>query len=196
MAAVTSRMPSPELRRPRTVQVGAAFASAASAMVYFGVLAIYVSRRAEAREVGSEWFPDGVIELGPSGWIFWTLVLAAFTVQWAVQAIDNQDRPNAYVALGLTALFGAAVFNQLWFIINDTGFSLAGSESEFLFFVMIGTYVVFLIIAMAFLLLTTLRALLGQYSPRQNDGVAAAAMYWHTVSAMYWVTWIAIFVTK
>ena len=30
---------------------------------------------------------------------------------------------------------------------------------------------------MAFLVLTTLRALFGQYSPRQNDGVAAAAMY-------------------
>ena len=196
MAAVTSRLPAPDLRRPRTVMVGTAFAAAASAMVYFGILAVYVSRRAEARETGVEWFPDGVVELGPSGWIFWTFVLSAFTIQWAVQAINNRDRPNAYVALGITALFGAAVFNQLWFIINDTGFSLAGSESQFLFFVVIGTFVVFLIISMAFVLVTALRALLGQYSPRQNDGVAAAAMYWHTVSAMYWVTWLAIFVTK
>ena len=78
------------------------------------------------RDAG-EWFPEGVIELGPSGWIFWTLVLAAFTVQWAVQAIRN-DRPNAYIALALTGMFGAAVF-KVWFIINDTGFALAAPRS-------------------------------------------------------------------
>ena len=196
MAAVTTRLAAPELRRPRTVQVGALFACAASAMVYFGVLALYVSRRAEAREAGIEWFPEGVVELGPSGWIFWTFVLAAFTMQWAVVAIRDEDRPHAYIALAITMMFGASVFNQLWFIINDTGFVLANSEAELLFYVMIGTFITFLIIAMGFVLLTALRALFGQYSPRQNDGVSAAAMYWYTVSAMYWVTWIAVFVTK
>ena len=196
MATVTSRPPAPALRRPRTVMVGTLFASGASFMMFLALLGLYLSRRAEARDGGVEWFPEGVIELGPSGWIFWTLVLAAFTIQWAVQAIDNNDRPHAYVALAITGLFGAAVFNQLWFIINDTGFSLAGSESEFMFFVMIGTYITFLIVAVGFLFLMSMRALFGQYRPRQNDGVQAAAMFWHTVSAMYWVLWIAIFVTK
>jgi len=113
-----------------------------------------------------------------------------------VQAIRNDDRPNAYIALALTGMFGAAVFNQLWFIINDTGFALAGTRGQFLFFVMTGTYIVFLIGAVVFLALTTMRALFGQFGPSQDDGVAAAAMFWHAVSVMYWVTWIAIFVTK
>ena len=192
----TARLPAPALRRPRTVMVGTLFASAAAAMVYFGILAIYVARRAETRELGLEWFPEGVVELGPSGWIFWTLVLAAFTVQWAVQAIRNEDRANAFVALAITAMFGAAIFNQLWFIINDTGFALTGTEGQFMFFVVIGTYITFLIGAVLFLAVTTLRALFGQFGPRQDDGVAAAAMFWHTVSIMYWVIWIAVFVTK
>ena len=196
MATVTSRPPAPELRRPRTVMVGTLFASGASFMVFLGLLAIYLSRRAEARDAGVEWFPEGVVQRGPSGWIFWTLVLSAFTIQWAVQAIDNDDRPHAYVALAITGMFAAAVFNQLWFIINDTGFALASSEAEFMFFVLIGAYVIFLIAATVFVFLTALRALFGQYGPRQNDGVMAAAMFWHTVSSMYWVLWIAIFVTK
>jgi heme/copper-type cytochrome/quinol oxidase subunit 3 len=196
MATVTSRPPAPDLRRPRTVMVGTLFASGASYMVFLGLLALYLSRRAEARAAGVEWFPEGVVQLGPSGWIFWTFVLSAFTIQWAVQAINNDDRPHAYVALAITFLFGASVFNQLWFIINDTGFSLAGTEAEMLFFVMIGTFIAFLLAAMIFLFLTSVRALFGQYSPRQNDGVMASAMFWHTVSAMYWVLWIAIFVTK
>jgi len=192
----TARLPAPALRRPRTVMVGTLFASGAAAMIYFGLLALYIAARADARETGVEWFPEGVVELGPSGWIFWTFWMSVFTVQWAVQAIHNEDRPNAYVALGLTALFGAAVFNQLWFIINDTGFTLDGSQAEFLFFVMNGTFITFLILAMGFLFLTALRAMFGQYSPRQNDGVPAAAMFWHTVAIMYWITWIAVYVTK
>jgi len=196
MTATTTQLAAPAIRRPRTVLVGTMFAGGAALMTYFGVLAVYVSERAAARDAGEEWFPEGVIELGPSGWIFWTLVLAAFTVQWAVQAIRNDDRPNAYIALALTGMFGAAVFNQLWFIINDTGFALAGTQGQFLFFVMTGTYIVFLIGAVVFLALTTMRALFGQFGPSQDDGVAAAAMFWHAVSVMYWVTWIAIFVTK
>lgn len=168
MTATTTQLAAPAIRRPRTVLVGTMFASGAALMTYFGVLAVYVSERADARDAGEEWFPEGVIELGPSGWIFWTLVLAAFTVQWAVQAIRNDDRPNAYIALALTGMFGAAVFNQLWFIINDTGFALAGTQGQFLFFVMTGTYIVFLIGAVVFLALTTMRALFGQFGPSRT----------------------------
>jgi len=192
----TARLPAPTLRRPRTVLVGTLFASGVAAMIYFGLLALYVNARADARALGVEWFPEGVIELGPSGWVFWTFWMSVFTVQWAVQAIQNEDRPNAYVALALTGLFGAAVLNQMWFIINDTGFALDASDAQFMFFVVNGTFITFLVLAMAFLFLTALRAMFGQYSPRQNDGVPAAAMFWHTVAAMYWITWIAIYVTK
>ena len=107
MATATSRPLAPELRRPRTVMVGTLFASSASFMVFVGILALYLSRRAGARDAGIEWFPEGVIELGPSGWIFWTLVLASFTVQWAVQAIDNDDRPHAYMAPNITVMASA-----------------------------------------------------------------------------------------
>lgn len=196
MTAVSTNLPTAEARRPRTVLVGTMFAAGAAMMFYFGLLAIYVFRRAEARDAGTEWFPEGVVELGPSGWIFWTLILSVFTVQWAFQAIQNDDRPNAYVALALTGLFGAAVFNQMWFILNDTGFALAANEAQFLFFVMNGTFIFFLIAAVVFLAVTTLRALFGQYGGRQSDGIAAAAMFWNSVCVMYWITWIAIYVTK
>ena len=80
----TARLPAPALRRPRTVLVGTLFASASAAMVYFGILAIYVSRRAEARELGIEWFPEGVVELGPSGWIFWTLIMSSLPLSMLI----------------------------------------------------------------------------------------------------------------
>jgi len=196
MTATATGLPSPEVARPRTVLVGTMFASATAFMAFVGVVLVYVSSRAEARADGAEWFADGTVELGPSGFIFATLILSIFTVQWAVQAVNNDDRKNALVALALSGLFGAAVFNQLWFIINDSGFALSANNAQFMFFVVLGTFVVFMISAVAFVVLTFLRALIGQFGPRKADSVAAAAFYWNTVVAMYAIAWYVIFVTK
>jgi heme/copper-type cytochrome/quinol oxidase subunit 3 len=196
MTATTTGLPSAEVTRPRTVLVGTMFASAASFMAFVGVVLVYISERAQARTDGVEWFADGTVELGPAGFVFATLILSIFTVQWAVQAINAGDRTNALVALALSGLFGAAVFNQLWFIMNDSGFALSASNSEFMFFVVLGTFVVFMIAAVGFVTLTFLRALIGQFGPRKADAVAAAAFYWNTVVAMYAIAWYVIFVTK
>ena len=168
------------------------FASAASFMAFAGVLLVYINERSAA----TEWFPPGVVELGPAGFVFSTMILSIFTVQWAVQAVNNDDRVNAFVALGLTGLFGGSVFNQLWFIINDTGFALAGSNAEFLFFLVNGTFIAFLLVAVVFVTLTFLRALIGQFGPRKADGVAAAAFYWNTVVAMWAIAWYVVYVAK
>lgn len=196
MTTTTTGLPSAEVTRPRTVLVGTMFASAASFMAFVGVVLVYISERAQARTDGVEWFADGAVELGPAGFVFATLILSIFTVQWAVQAINAGDRTNALVALALSGLFGAAVFNQLWFIMNDSGFALSASNSEFMFFVVLGTFVVFMIAAVGFVTLTFLRALIGQFGPRKADAVAAAAFYWNTVVAMYAIAWYVIFVTK
>lgn len=194
----------PQLVRPRTVVVGSMFASGAAAIMFMGLIAIYLVERAEARETGQEWFASGSVEMGPAGFVFATLIFSVFTIQWALQAIKAGDRTNAYFALALTTMFAAAVFNQLWFIIGDTGFTLAGSEAagsagreaQFFFFVINGTFAVFLILAAVFVLLTFMRALAGQYSPLQSGGVAAAAMFWNTVVAMWAVTWLVVYITK
>lgn len=196
MATTTTSLPAAPARRPRTALVGAMLGSGAAFMTYIGLLAVYLIERSNASLAGADWFPEGVVELGPSGWIFWTMIMSIFTVQWAEWSIKTGDRSNGLWALGLTGLFAAAVFNQLWFIINDTGFTLAGSTPEFMFFILNGAFIVFLIGAAVFLALTMLRALFGQYGTRQADGVGAAAMFWNTVCTMYFITWYVVYVTK
>lgn len=196
MTATSTGLPAANVTRPRTVLVGTMFASGAAFMTFLGVVVVYLSARADARSAGEEWFPSGTIELGPAGFVFATLILSTVTVQWAVQAINNEDRKNAFVALALTGLFGAAVFNQLWFIINDTGFALAADTAQFMFFLVNGTFIVFLISAVGFLALTFLRALVGQFGPRKADSLAAAAFYWNTVAFMWSIAWYVIYVTK
>jgi cytochrome c oxidase subunit III len=196
MTTTTTGLPSAEVTRPRTVLVGTMFASVASMMVFFGVLLVYVNERAQARALHRDWFPEGRIELGPSGFVFATLILSIFTVRWAVQAINNDDKKNTFVALALSGLFGAAVFNQLWFIINDVGFALAGNTGQFMFFLVNGTFIVFMIAAVAFVFLTFLRGLIGHFGPQKAESVAAAAFYWNTVVTMWFIAWYVIYVTK
>ena len=187
----TTTVATPAIRRPRTVLVGTMFASGATLTDLLRRARRLCPERAAARDAGEEWFPErhrtrpvGLDLLDPR---------ARRLRSSGLQAIRNDDRPNAYIALALTGMFGAAVFNQLWFIINDTGF--AGGTGQFLFFVMTGTYIVFLIGAVVFLALTTMRALFGQFGPSRTTA-SPLLPCWHAVSVMYWVTWIAIFVTK
>lgn len=192
----TTTLPIAEAARPRTVVVASVLVTGAATMAFLGLVAVYIDRRAAALASGQEWFPEGSIELGPAGMMMLTLVLSSVTVQWAVQAVRTDDRPHGLLALGLTLLFGVAVVNQFWFVYQNTGYTVDGSEAQLLFYVVTGAFVVMLVVAMLFVALTALRALAGQSNSRHVDGVQAAAVYWHTVVVLYGVVWYVIFITK
>ncbi len=192
----TTALPVAEPVRPRTVVVASVIATGAATMAFLGLVAVYITRRAAAVDAGQEWFPEGAIELGPAGMMLVTLVMSSVTVQWAVQAVRAEDRAHGFVALGLTLLFAAAVLNQFWFVYQDAGFTIDGSEAQLLFYVITGAFIVMLVVAMLFVALTALRALAGQLNSRHVDGVQAAAVYWHTVVVLYGIVWYVIFVTK
>lgn len=192
----TTTLPAAEAVRPRTVVVASVLATGATFMGFLGLIAIYLRRRSTAISAGQEWFPEGAVELGPAGMMLITLALSVVTMQWAVQAVRDDDRPHGFIALGLTLLFGAAVLNQFWFVYQNTGFTIDGSEAQLLFYVVTGAFIIALVAAMLFVALTSLRALAGQLNSRHIDGVQAAAVFWHSVVLMYGLVWYVIFVTK
>jgi heme/copper-type cytochrome/quinol oxidase subunit 3 len=49
---------------------------------------------------------------------------------------------------------------------------------------------------MIFVGLMAFRALGGQQTSRQHDGISAAALFWHAMVVVYAIIWYAIFVTK
>jgi heme/copper-type cytochrome/quinol oxidase subunit 3 len=50
--------------------------------------------------------------------------------------------------------------------------------------------------AMVFLVLMAFRALGGNFSSRQPDGIAAAAVLWDAAVAVYAVIWFAVYIQK
>ena len=53
-----------------------------------------------------------------------------------------------------------------------------------------------LVVAMGFLALMSFRALAGQYSAKDHEGLTAAAMFWHAAVVAYAVIWAAIYNVK
>src|SRR3954453_22754761 len=103
--ALSGPVPPPVESRPRVMLVGTAFASVASVMVFVGLLAVYLATRIQVIGDGGPWIPEGmVVPLTQPNMMMLTMVLSVVTVQWVVVSIKNDDRTNAYLALGVSLL--------------------------------------------------------------------------------------------
>lgn len=203
MAAETvAAPPVAELSRNRTLVVGTAFASSAMIMMFIGLFAVYISIRqnnelkVESLLGGGLWFPEGAVQIAPGTMMMFTTWISVTTITWAVQAIRNDDRRNAYVALTLTILMGAAVINQMVFSILDFGLPVDRSEPAMLLYTMYGAYIILLSIAVAFVFLMFMRAVAGQFNSKNADGIEAAAIFWYATVIVYHPIWYLITITK
>lgn len=187
----------PPLQRPRMLVVGTAFAAVAAAMAIMGMLGIYLTERAAIVSAGGTWFPDEVaIPLNQPNVMFFGLIMSSVTIQWAVSAVRNDDRVNSYLALGLTLLFGFGYVNMMAYLWSQAGLDVDANVQSVLIYGISGAHVVMAIAAMVFVALMAFRALAGGYDSRQYDGIAASALFWHVMVAVYAVIWLAIYVTK
>ena len=189
--------PAPTVQRPRVLVVGTAFAAAASFMAFVGLIGVYLAARADVVASGSAWLPKGVsIPLQQPNTMFITLIMSVFTMQWAVAAIAKNDRVNAYLAMGLTLMLGIATIvmtTYLWYLMK---LDIASGIQGVLIYTITGAHIVMLVLAMIFVALMGLRALGGQFTARQHDGITAAAVFWYAMVAVYALIWISIYVTK
>ena len=189
--------PAPAVQRPRVLVVGTAFAAAASFMVFIGLIGIYLAARADVIASGTAWLHKGVsIPLQQPNTMFITLIMSVFTMQWAVAAIAKNDRVNAYLAMGLTLMLGIATIvmtTYLWYLME---LDIASGIQGVLIYTITGAHIVMLVLAMIFVALMGLRALGGQFTARQHDGITAAAVFWYAMVAVYALIWISIYVTK
>lgn len=184
-------------RRPRVLVVGTAFVAAGIAMAFAGLFGTYLAQRAEVVAGGGTWLPEGAtIPLTQPTVMMFGLVMSVVTAHWAVQAARNEDRPNTYLAIGLTLVLGVAYVNMTAYLLAQTGLEVDSQGPAVLIFTIVGAHVVLAILAMVFFGLMGFRALGGQFLGPQHDGIVASALVWDLVVALYAVIWIAIYVTK
>jgi heme/copper-type cytochrome/quinol oxidase subunit 3 len=184
--------------RPRVLLVGTGFACAAIAMTFAGLLALYAERRATVIRGGGTWLPKGVVvDLTPFNVAFVGLVISLVVLHWAIYSIANEDRIRAYLALGLSALLGAAYINSVCFAFTQMGFTVADpSGVGALVYAITGLHLAMAGAGIVFIGLMAFRTLGGQYSGRDREGLVAVLIYWYVTVAIYAAVWFTIYVTK
>jgi heme/copper-type cytochrome/quinol oxidase subunit 3 len=188
--------PPPPPPRPRGLLVGTVLGLSGVVMAFAGVLGYYIHQRALTKAATGAWLPKEVdIPLVPGNMGLITLVMSVVLVQWAVYSIANDDRRNTYIALGLTVLLGLAHLNVMAFAFTQIKMPI-GSAVGVLFYTIMSMHLAMVGAGLLFLGLMAFRTLGGQYSGRDREGVAAAAIYWYVTVAVYAVVWYTIFLTK
>lgn len=196
MTAARALPAPPELRRPRRVSVAAALVGLGSVMVFAALIGVYLQVRVEVLADGGEWLGGANIPLTPPNVMMATLAMSVVTMQWAHYAIVRKDRANAYVALGLTLLFGLAFINSQAYMYSVMELGIRDGVPQMFVYVITGAHLAMVLGAMAFVGVAAFRALGGQFTPSQHDAVSAAALYWYVMVGVYAVIWIAIYIHK
>jgi len=164
------------------------------------LLSLYVRTRAEWIAAGEgPWLPRGVkIPLTQPNMIAVTMTLSLITVLWSVSAMRNDDRPNTYIAIGISLLFGFAYLAQTAYLLTIMDMPIGGDPGARppLFYAVIGTHMVIMLAAMAYLAGMGLRSLGGNYSSRDVEGLQGAALFWFVSVALYFAVWYTIYIVK
>lgn len=182
----------PGASRRRELLFGTALASAGVVMGMLTLIGAYLTARNAA---GTDWLASNTVPLTQPNMQMFALVLSVITMQWAVYSINNDDRTSTYVALGATLALGAAFVNQSTFLFNLAEVTADQPEGT-LFYAVTGGQLAMAVAAMVFIFFVGFRALGGQYSSRNPDGIAAAAVFWDAMVAVYTVVWVAVYIMK
>lgn len=182
--------------RPRVLLVGTALASAATFMAFAGLAGVYVSTRTATVASGTTWLPDGsTLPLTPGTMAFGTMLISAISMWWAVDAVGKNDRQMAYLALGLTIMFGVAVINATSFLYTQMDLPVATTAGA-LIYTITGAHLAMIIVGLVYAAVMVFRTLGGEYAGRDREGLVSAALFWYVTIAVHAVIWYAIYIVK
>ncbi|WP_343345125.1 cytochrome c oxidase subunit 3 [Sphingomicrobium sp. XHP0239] len=148
--------------------------------------------------VGGVWPPNNMELIDPFGYpLLNTLILlcSGTTVTWAHHALIHGDRKSfkngLLLTIALGALFSAVqVYEYIHAPFNfstEDGGNIYGST----FYMATGFHGFHVLVGTIFLIVCYLRAVKGDFTPKQHFGFEAAAWYWHFVD----VVWLFLFAT-
>ena len=118
------------------------------------------------------------------------LLTSGTTVTWAHHALLHNDRKGLIWGLTITVALGVLFsFVQAYEYIHAP-FGFKDSIYGATFFMATGFHGFHVLVGTIFLLICLLRAMAGDFTPKQHFGFEAAAWYWHFVD----VVWLFLFV--
>lgn len=186
--------------RPRLLLIATGLVSGAILVGYFSLIGHYISERQtmlQGSEPGTRWLPDGVnIPLTQPNFMLLTVSMSLISMLWAVSSIKHDDRPNAYMALGLTIVFGFAQIVQTAFLLSLMEMAASDGEPAALIYTLVGLQLLIMGLAMAYAAGMAVRSLGGAYSAKDYEGIVSAAIFWFMSAGVFVTLWYAVYITK
>ena len=183
----------------RQVFVGTALGCVAAASLLGAMLAIWIRFRNEAFDVPKgQWVPKGIkIPLVPANTMLLAFVLIGVFAQWTVYAARRDARSHVALGLTLVGVIGVAIVNAQAFIYARMKLPISGKGATAynpMFYAITGTFLLLLIVGIAFSVITAFRYMGGRTTDREI--VSAHALYWYFLSALFFALWFVVYVTK
>jgi cytochrome c oxidase subunit 3 len=122
------------------------------------------------------------------------LVSSSFTMHWAQTAIRNGNRFGLKAGMLTTFLLGCAF---LFIQINEyanIGFAPQNHAQGTIFYSLTGLHGAHVFIGLTLLLIVTIRAFRGHYTPEEHRGVEVPGIYWHFVDIMWIIVYTTVYV--
>jgi cytochrome c oxidase subunit III len=122
------------------------------------------------------------------------LLSSSLTMHWALTSIKNGNRFGLKAGILSTFLLG---FTFLFVQINEyvhIGFSPQDSAQGSIFYGLTGLHGAHVFIGLTLLMMVTIRAFRGHFSPEEHRGVEVPGIYWHFVDAMWIVVYSSVYV--
>ncbi|TPI21896.1 cytochrome c oxidase subunit 3 [Mesorhizobium sp. B4-1-1] len=152
---------------------------------------------ARAAFTGGVWPPKGLEVLDPFHLPLYNtiiLLLSGTTVTWAHHALLHGDRKGLINGLVLTVGLGMLFTMVQAYEYMHAPFAFKDSIYGATFFMATGFHGFHVIIGTIFLLVCLVRAMRGDFTPKQHFGFEAAAWYWHFVDVVWLFLFSAIYV--
>jgi cytochrome c oxidase subunit 3 len=121
------------------------------------------------------------------------LLSSSITIHWALESIKHGNRA-AFKAGMLSTFFLGATF--LFVQINEyvhIGFAPSESSQASIFYGLTGLHGAHVFIGLLLLLMVTVRAFRGHFSPEQHRGVEVPGIYWHFVDVMWVIVYSTVY---
>ncbi len=145
---------------------------------------------------GEQWFPfeEFALPKAVAGVNTAILLSSSLTIHWALESIKRGNRAGMRAGLLLTTLLGLTfLFVQINEYIGLTGEGLTPQAfaQGSIFYGLTGLHGAHVAIGLILLIMATVRAFRGHYSPEEHRGVEVPGIYWHFVDVM----WVIVFTT-
>ena len=122
------------------------------------------------------------------------LLSSSLTLHWALTSIKNGNRFGLKAGMASTFLLGVTFLSIQINEYVHIGFAPKYAAQSSVFYALTGLHGAHVFIGLCLLLMVTVRAFRGHYSPEAHTGMEVPGIYWHFVDIMWVVVYTTVYV--